>query len=159
MFPRFALLLLAPLLLPLAAPSTLEPSQQGGGGGGGGGRGANTPLSGHMGELERVLKAVNAAIEADEGLAVQVPEVCKVQKTWVDAKTLTPKMLEEMEPGKKRDKALLEFRVQMQDVLRSLLDLELALVQEDGKKTKKALREIAKLESGGHGKFREMGGR
>ncbi len=115
-----------------------------------------------MESLQATVEKVTDSLKADEPeFAALLAEVCELEKSAIDAKSESPRMFARMEADDKKLPGLkLDFRIAMQDLVRGLLDLELALAKEDKKAVKKALRELSKIEDAGHGDFRpRRGGR
>jgi hypothetical protein len=151
---RLALLALAAgLLVSFALPRVGgAPASQGGQG-----RGPDTELGKFMSDMSGTLKEVGTALAEEGDLKQALAEVCRLQKGAIDAKGEVPVQVAEMQQGKKQDKALIEFRESMHGLLGGLFQLELALVAEDAKAAGKALRELDKVKSAGHGKFKGGG--
>lgn len=119
----------------------------------GGGRGPDTPLSAKMGEINGLVKQL-------EGMLGEVPKwdealesTCQLERLALEAKSLDPAMLADMDDEKKKLKARGEYRAEMQALVSALFELELAVLEQSDKKAQKAYRNLDKVKSTGHGKF------
>ena len=107
-----------------------------------------------MGDFQRTTKKLPGMLEDEPRWDEALAEVCRLQKVAIDAKSEVPSLISGMEDEKKRKKARLQYRAKMQDFVRALLEIETALLKENVKAAKKGLRELDKLKSDGHGKFK-----
>lgn len=113
-------------------------------------------LKGHMEALQGGVEKLATALDADDAEAkVQelLAEVCALQKVSLDAKSESPRSLGRLE-GKDAEKALLSYRTQMHGLTNALFAVELALLEKDVKKAKKALGDLEQIEAKGHGEFK-----
>lgn len=123
------------------------------------GGGDGSPLGRYMHDLEETLGKIGDLLEAEGGLEEALSETLRVQKIVIDCKAEAPSSFARFEDDEKKlKKAKIEYCQLMQELVRALLDMELALVEENPKKAEKALKDALKLESKGHGKFRQRGG-
>ena len=144
--------ILPALALVLAASFPIALAQGPGGGGG-------SPLGRYMHDLEETLGKIGELLEAEGGLEEALSETLRIQKVVIDCKAEAPRMFSRFEDDEKKlKKAKVEYCEMMQELVRALLDMELAIVEESPKKAEKALKTAMKLESKGHGKFRQRGG-
>lgn len=120
---------------------------------GGGGK-----LGTAMEELGGAVKALSERIKKGEALEEGLPDVWKAQRAVIDAKSELPETVTALTDEKAKKKAALAYREQMQELMRSLLDVEMGLAAGDAKKAEKALRAADNLKSSGHGQFRKQGG-
>ncbi|MBL8803791.1 MAG: hypothetical protein JNN27_17445 [Planctomycetes bacterium] len=107
-----------------------------------------------MEEIGAAVKSIQATLKTPAEISKALPEVWKAQRAVLDAKSELPKLVTDLTDEKAKAKAGLEYRTQMQDLMRAFLDVESAVLAGDAKKAEKALRAADNLKSGGHGKFR-----
>ena len=142
-----ALLIALPLTLLFTPTEALASLQRGG-------RGPDTPLSAKMGEINGQVKQLEELLgdepEWDEALA----STCQLQQLAIEAKSLDPASIADIEDEKKLRKARGEYRAQVQALVDALFELELALIEQSEKKALKAYRGLDKVKSTGHGKFK-----
>lgn len=112
-----------------------------------------------MEELGGAVKALSERIKKGEALEEGLPDVWKVQRAVIDAKSELPETITALTDEKAKKKAALAYREQMQELMRSLLDVEMGLASGDAKKADKALRAADNLKSAGHSQFRKQGGK
>lgn len=112
-----------------------------------------------MQEINATVKSLHQVVESKSGLDAALPDVAKLEKTVIDAKSELPAMVAEMQDAKAKQKATIAYKLKLQDLLRACLDLETAMLNDDAKKADKALREIDGLKSAGHSQFRKDDGR
>ena len=117
---------------------------------------AGSKLGELMGDFQRTTKKLPTLLEDEPRWEQALAEVCRLQKVSIDAKSEVPELVTGIEDEKKRKKARLAYRAKMQEFVRALLDVETALLEENAKAAKKALRELDKLKSDGHGKFKRQ---
>ena len=112
---------------------------------------SNEKLVGYMREIYSSLRGLSKSMKGDMKGAID--DVCKLQRTVMNAKDQVPVTLAAME-GDERSKGNYEYRVLMHELLRGLFDVEAALAAGDAEKATQALRAVNKLKNKGHGKFK-----
>jgi hypothetical protein len=125
-----------------------------------GGARQGSPLGGHMRTLDEGVDKLTAALDADDAEAKideLVAEVCRLQQVSLDAKGEAPRSMGRLE-DKDKQKALVSYRTQMQNLTSALFAVELQLLAKDIKKAKKALNELTQIQAKGHGEFKKGGG-
>lgn len=116
--------------------------------------GGETPLGRAMSDINGSMRKLEEQLSDAQTMAGALDEICRLQKVAIDAKGEVPTTVSSITDEKKRDKARIEYRLQVQHLVRALLDLEAAALERDEKKAKKALREIDKAKDAGHAQFK-----
>lgn len=121
-------------------------------------QGGGSKLGTAMEEFGGAVKALSERIKKGEALEEGLPDVWKAQRAVIDAKSELPETITALTDEKAKKKAALAYREQMQELMRSLLDVEMGLASGDAKKADKSLRAADNLKSAGHSQFRKQGG-
>lgn len=121
-------------------------------------QGGGSKLGTAMEALGGSLKALSERVKKGEALEEGLNDVWNAQRAVIDAKSELPEMVTALTDEKAKKKAVLAYREQMQELMRSLLDVEMGLAAGDAKKADKALRAADNLKSSGHSQFRKQGG-
>jgi hypothetical protein len=121
-----------------------------------GDQGGDTQLGQYMGNLQQALRGLGKSMGADDpDFDAALTEVCGLQELCLKAKNEVPAKVAAMDDEKKKAKAAVGFRLQMHELIRGLLDVEAALLEEDAKKANKAIRALNKTKGKGHGKYKD----
>ncbi|HTF91092.1 MAG TPA: cytochrome b562 [Planctomycetota bacterium] len=142
-----ALLLSAAIAVAWAKPATREPL---------------APIVASQGdELEDIMHGIDknfeAAIEAIEKKdgVVALELMTKLQQGCISAKSMTPPKIKTVEE-KDKPAFVAGYRKQMLTLLKSIADLEIALVDNDFDKAKKVAEEIDAVKKSGHDAYKKM---
>lgn len=111
-----------------------------------------SPLKEEMEKLEEALEAVEAFLAKPEGDA-PLAVVTEAQAEMLKAKARQPR-LTERQPEADKPKFVNDYKVQMNKLVRGLLDLEDALLEKNWKAAKKVLDSLEELKKAGHDKFK-----
>lgn len=111
-----------------------------------------SPLKEEMEKLEEALEAVEAFLAKPEGDA-PLAVVTEAQAEMLKSKARQPRLTERQPEGEKA-KFVSDYKVQMNKLLRGLLDLGDALLEKNWKAAKKVLDSLEELKKAGHDKFK-----
>lgn len=121
---------------------------------GGGRRG--TPLGSEMKKLDKAVEAVADFLKKPEGDA-PVAEVAAAQEALHKAKQETPRLLQRQPEGEQAS-FLAAYKTEINKAIRSMLDLEDALLKKDWQAAAAALEAIQQAEKAGHRQFKPQRG-
>lgn len=113
----------------------------------------NEVLEAYMEDFQRSLRRLQKKLADAEARAEVIAEVCRLQKVAIDAKSELPVLIaeqaEEQQPAER-----VAYRKQMQQVVRTLLDLEDALLDDDPEAAMDQLRKLNEAKQSGHERFK-----
>lgn len=121
-----------------------------------GGARRGSPLGSEMKKLEKAVEAVADFLKKPEGDA-PVAEVAAAQEALHKAKQETPRLLQRQPEGEQAA-FLAAYKTEINKALRSMLDLEDALLKKDWKAAAAAIEAIEQAEKAGHKQFKPQRG-
>jgi len=154
MIRRLSILALLPLTLGLLAFAL--PLQDGGRQGG---RPEKSPLAKQMEVINGSMRTVGRGWEANGASPEMLSALADAEQAVLAAKALVPGMLAAMEDEAKKDEELMAFRIEMNALMRGMLDLEDALIAGDNGAVEKSLAALGDLKDAGHQRFKPARGR
>ncbi len=118
----------------------------------------NEVLEAYMEDLQRSLRSLQKKLDQAEVREEVIAEVCRLQKVAIDAKGQVPSRIA-AKPEEERSAERVAYRKQMQEVVRTLLDLEGALLDDDAEAAMEHLRALDESKQRGHDRFKAARGR
>ncbi len=114
--------------------------------------GGNPELADQMSVMRRSMRGLRRSIDKPEMNAKSIEMVVAMQDATQKAKAMEPTKAKGME-GAKKTKFVAEYRAEMIDLQKVLLDFERHLVKGDNKKARKVYDGLKDIQSKAHEKF------
>ena len=112
-----------------------------------------SPLAKHMGNINRSMRKFGKDVKGGADLSSLVADVCALQMVVLRAKNEAPPRMGEITDEQYHEHRV-HFRKELHHLLRALLELEVAVLEEDQAKVADALTKVAAVKKEGHGEFK-----
>ena len=112
-----------------------------------------TPLGSKMREINGILRSIGKGIGDESKAAANLEAILRLQTLAVESKKETPTLIGRME-GDERAEMTVGYRMQMNQLLAGLIELENAVLKGEGKAAEKAMRKLNEAKAEGHGEYK-----
>jgi|GEM_PF-5707342 len=114
----------------------------------------NPELAAYMKDVGRTMRALGRGLREENAMETGLAEVVRLERGLVDAKELLPITVTSIEDEAERARAALEWRAEMHEMFRGLLELEMAYAKGDADAVLAQLKALDAHKKEGHDRFK-----
>lgn len=116
----------------------------------------HSALDEQMEVLDKGMKKLRRSLRKDDELEASLAIVVEMQKAALDSKSETPPMIDKISEGDRASFAI-GYRKEMANLVRTLLDMEIALLDGDSDKAQSIYESLKEIKKVGHEHYTQEG--